>query len=141
MGKHHRGWPEAKKLCRLSQNDVTMARSLGFQPDALLRARPDPKQKKWKLSVKDWIHELHLMRFGYVLGEKPHSAPQATTTTPEEAAEAARLYGEEVYWEDYWERNQETLPRLRQLEPSGEPIDPTTHALDIDPITDDDVPF
>jgi hypothetical protein len=63
------GWPEAKKLCRLNQNDITMAKSLGFRPDALVRARPDPKQK-WKLPVKEWISELHFKRFGFVVGEK-----------------------------------------------------------------------
>jgi len=63
MGKHRFDWPEAKKLCRLNRNDIAMAKSLGFGPDALVRARPDPKQK-WKLPVKYWIHELHFKRFG-----------------------------------------------------------------------------
>jgi hypothetical protein len=46
MGKkrRERGWPEAKKLCRLNQNDIAMAKSLGFGPLALIRSRPDPKQ-------------------------------------------------------------------------------------------------
>lgn len=72
MGKkpQRHSWPEAKKLCRLNQNDIEMAKALGFHPDALVRARPDPEQKKWKLPVKEWIHELHLKRFGRVLGEK-----------------------------------------------------------------------
>ena len=51
--KHRRDWPEAKKLCRLNQNDIAMAKSLGFGPDSLVRNRPDPKQK-WKLPVKYW---------------------------------------------------------------------------------------
>jgi len=63
-------WPEAKKLCRLNQIDIAMAKRLGFGPDALIGAIPSPKQK-WKLPVKDWVHELHSKRFGKVLGEKP----------------------------------------------------------------------
>jgi hypothetical protein len=45
-----------------------MAKRLGFKPDSLIRATPNPKQK-WKLSVKYRIHELHFKRFGHVIGE------------------------------------------------------------------------
>ena len=81
MGKkpQRHSWPEAKKLCRLNQNDIAMAKRLGFQPDAMVRARPDPKQK-WKLPVKDWIRELHFERFGFCLGEKPEPAEAGGTS-------------------------------------------------------------
>ena len=72
----------AKKLRRLNQNDIAMAKGLGFGPDSLVRARPDPKQK-WKLPVEYWIHELHFKRFGYVLGEQPEPPlPAALPLTP-----------------------------------------------------------
>jgi len=72
MGKkpQRHTWPEAKKMCRLNQLDIEMAKRLGFGPDALIRAIPDRKQR-WKLPVKHWVHELHFKRFGKVLGEKP----------------------------------------------------------------------
>jgi hypothetical protein len=97
MGKkpQRHSWGQAKKLCRLNQNDVAMAKSLGFQPDGLIRSRPDPKQK-WKLPVKHWIRDLHFERFGYVMGEKPLSASQPIS--PEDDAEAARRFEEELYW-------------------------------------------
>ena len=88
MRKQQRGWPEAKKLCRLNQDDIEMAKRLGFGPDSLLRARPDPKQR-WKLPVKDWIHELHFKRFGHVIGEKPLVA---TTPKDKNAGEAVAPY-------------------------------------------------
>ena len=69
MGKHKDDWAEAKKLCRLNQNDIEMAKRLGFQPRSLIRSRPDPKEK-WKLPVKDWIHMLHFKRFGHVIGDQ-----------------------------------------------------------------------
>lgn len=71
MGKkpQQNGWPEAKRLCRLNQNDVEMAKELGFRPDALVRAIPSPKQR-WKQPVKEWVHELYRKRFGPVPGEK-----------------------------------------------------------------------
>jgi hypothetical protein len=139
MGKHTYTWPEAKKLCRLNQNDIAMAKALGFRPDTLVRARPDPKQK-WKLPVKYWIHELHSERFGYVLGEKP--LPPEPPATPEEEAEAARRFEEQLYWEDYWDRNQDASPKRGQ---AGNPnksaaTAPYAQAGGIE-ITDDDVPF
>jgi hypothetical protein len=72
MGKkpQRHTWPEAKKLCRLNQLDIEMAKRLGFGPDTLIRAIPSPKQR-WKLPVKDWVQELHFKQFGKVPGEKP----------------------------------------------------------------------
>ena len=81
-------WPEAKKLCGLNQHDIEMAKRLGFDPDSLIRARPDPKQK-WKLPVKYWIHELHFKRFGHILSEQRPST-----------METARLFGEQLYREE-----------------------------------------
>src|ERR1700734_616229 len=102
MGKKQQrhDWPQAKKLCRLNQNDIAMAKSLGFWPDSLIRARPDPKQK-WKLPVKYWIHELYFKRFGLILGEQP--LPAALPIAVADDEEAARRYGEELYMEDYWD--------------------------------------
>ena len=87
-------WPEAKKLCRLNHNDIAMAKRLGFGPDALIRCRPGPRQR-WKLPVKYWVRELHLERFGHIIGEKP--LPPPTPAELEYDEEAARIYGEELY--------------------------------------------
>ena len=106
MGKkpQRHDWPEAKKLCRLNEDDIAMAKRLGFRPESLIRARPDPRQK-WKLPVKYWIRGLHLKRFGNVPGDEPPSAPLPPTLEYDE--EAARLYGEELYREEYRERNED----------------------------------
>src|SRR5438874_8672702 len=120
MGKHRHTWPEAKKLCRLNQNDIAMAKNLGFRPDTLVRARPDPKQK-WKLPVKYWIQELHSTRFGYIRGEKP--LPAAPPSAPEEDEQAVRLFGERLYWEDYRDRNQDYR---REKPRPGNPNKPAT---------------
>ncbi len=106
MGKKPQryGWPEAKKLCRLNQSEFAVAKRLGFRPDSLIRNRPDTKQK-WKLPVKYWIRELHLERFGYVLGE--NSSPHTVQPPPMEyGEEEIRIYDEELYWEEHWERNE-----------------------------------
>jgi len=116
-----------------------MPKRLGFGPDSLVLARPDPKQK-WKLPVKYWIHELHLERFGYLLGERP--LPAAPPSTPEVDVEAARQCEEQVYWEDYWDRNQDDGPGRR---PAVNPKQAATATADAGAsgigITDDDVPF
>ena len=107
MGKkpQKHSWPEAKKLCRLNQDDIERAKRLGFGPDALIRARPDPKQK-WKLPVKYWVRDLHERKFGHIIGEKAYVPPPEPAQEPYDE-DAARLYGEQVYWDDYWGRNQE----------------------------------
>ena len=95
-------WEEARKLCRLNHNDIAMAKSL--EPDNLIRSRPGPKEQ-WKLPVKDWIRELHRQRFGYVVGEKQQlseSKPEAIVCDED----LARLFEEELYWEDYRDRNE-----------------------------------
>ena len=114
MGKKPRqhGWPEAIRLCRLNRNDVEMAKRLGFRPDALIRARPGPKHK-WKLPVNEWVRELYRERFGYVLGKKPPTAPVPVEVELDQ--EAIRRFEEQLYWEDYWARNEDqTRPAKRK---------------------------
>ena len=56
-------WAEAKKRCRLSDEDVSMARELGMSPRDAIKNMPS-KSEQWKAPVKDWIHNLHNKRFG-----------------------------------------------------------------------------
>ncbi|MGA3028160.1 MAG: hypothetical protein ABSF98_25715 [Bryobacteraceae bacterium] len=133
------GWPEAKKLCRLNQNDIAMAKSLGFGPDALVRAKPDPQQK-WKLPVKYWIHELHLEQFGFVVGEKPLPALQPAKLGFDE--EAVRPYAEQLYREDSWERDKDEPARKKYGKSAPPGASDAAHEPSlVDGITDDDVPF
>jgi hypothetical protein len=114
MGKtpQHHCWPEAMRLCRLNRSDVEMAKRLGFLPDALIRARPGPKQK-WKLPVNEWVRELYRERFGHVLGQKPLPAPVPVEVGLDQ--EAMRRFEEQLYWEDYWARNEDdTRPKKRK---------------------------
>jgi len=159
MGKkpQRHSWGEAKKLCRLNRHDIAMAKSLGLGPDGLIRSRPDPKQR-WKLPVKDWIRELHFKRFGFVLGQEPEPKPQPIALVYDE--EAARRFEEELYWEDYHERNRDDQPAKRRPAPAkstpaasapAASKPPATTAKDswideimegaMDEITDKDVPF
>ena len=57
-GKRQADWAQAKRLCRLSQQDVEMAKELGFSPRALIKNIPSRSQP-WKAPVKYWIRELY----------------------------------------------------------------------------------
>jgi hypothetical protein len=135
-------WPEAKKRCRLNQQDIAMAKALGFSPDGLVRNIPDPKQR-WKAPVKIWIRDLYEDRFGHVLGEKPYVPPPPLT--PEEQAEEARRFEEEMYWEDYHDRNADDTGKSTCKQVASEAhtprVEPNAWSPEFDAFTDDDVPF
>ena len=51
-------WAEAKRRCRLNNEDIRMARELGLNPRSLLKNIPS-KTQQWKLPVKEWIREMY----------------------------------------------------------------------------------
>jgi hypothetical protein len=56
-------WRNARKMCRLNDRQVEMARALGMNPKKLPGLRPSPQQR-WKLPVGEFIEELYRKRFG-----------------------------------------------------------------------------
>jgi hypothetical protein len=56
--KRDAAWAEAKRLCRLSVEDVRLAKELGLNPRKLVKNRPNPSEP-WKLPVHLWIRELY----------------------------------------------------------------------------------
>ena len=56
-------WAEAKRRCRLNEEDIRMAKELGMQPSSLIKNIPSPNQQ-WKAPVKDWVRSLHEKKFG-----------------------------------------------------------------------------
>jgi hypothetical protein len=70
--KHEEEWKKAKKLCRLSNEDIRMARELGMGPRGLMKNIPSPKQR-WKAPVAVWIRELYAKKFG----RKAQPSPRA----------------------------------------------------------------
>jgi hypothetical protein len=63
-------WAEAKRRCRLSVEDVRMAKELGFQPRGLIKNIPAPTQQ-WKAPVREWVRALYEKKIG---SRKPASA-------------------------------------------------------------------
>ncbi|ASK64240.1 hypothetical protein CFK37_00360 [Virgibacillus phasianinus] len=68
MGRNKKksDWAEAKKRCRLNQNDIQMAKELGMTPKGLIKNIPFPSQQ-WKAPVKVWVRDLYQDKFGEVL--------------------------------------------------------------------------
>jgi hypothetical protein len=59
--KKDRLWAEAKRKCRLSLEDIGIAREMGLNPHSLIKNIPS-ESELWKQPVKDWIHELYQKR-------------------------------------------------------------------------------
>ena len=54
-------WQEAKKKCRLSNDDIARAKRLGINPRSLIKNIPN-KSEPWKAPVKDWLIEMEEKR-------------------------------------------------------------------------------
>ena len=54
-------WAEAKKKCRLNNEDIALAKRLGLNPRSLIKNIPN-KSEPWKAPVKDWLHEIDAKR-------------------------------------------------------------------------------
>lgn len=50
-------WAEAKKKCRVNNEDIALAKRLGLNPRSLIKNIPS-KSEPWKAPVKDWLHEM-----------------------------------------------------------------------------------
>lgn len=50
-------WTEAKRKCRLNNEDIALAKRLGLNPRSLIKNIPS-KSEPWKAPVKDWLHEI-----------------------------------------------------------------------------------
>ncbi|MFH1616376.1 MAG: hypothetical protein ABIG61_14975 [Planctomycetota bacterium] len=51
-------WIEAKKKCRLNNEEVRMAKELGLNPVKLIKNIPS-KSQPWKSPVKEWLHDIY----------------------------------------------------------------------------------
>ena len=54
-------WIEAKRRCRLNNEDIRMAKEMGLNPRSLIKNIPS-KSEPWKSPVKDWIRGMYQKR-------------------------------------------------------------------------------
>ncbi|MCD8128426.1 MAG: hypothetical protein LUD54_02435 [Oscillospiraceae bacterium] len=76
MAHSEQMWQEAKKKCRLSDEDIALAKRLGLNPRSLIKNIPS-KSEPWKAPVKDWLHEIEAKRQKKA-AHKNHKANPAT---------------------------------------------------------------
>ena len=50
-------WQEAKKKCRLNNEDIELAKRLGLNPRSLIKNIPN-KSEPWKAPIKIWLREI-----------------------------------------------------------------------------------
>ncbi|MBB2183557.1 hypothetical protein H0486_11795 [Lachnospiraceae bacterium MD1] len=56
-------WFEAKKRCKLNDEEIQMAKEMGLNPKSLIKNIPN-KNEQWKLPVKIWVRDMYEDRFG-----------------------------------------------------------------------------
>ena len=54
-------WKEAKRKCRLNEEDIALAKRLGLNPRSLIKNIPN-KSEPWKAPLKDWLHSIDAKR-------------------------------------------------------------------------------
>ena len=61
MAYSEQQWQEAKKRCRLNDEDIARAKRLGLNPRSLIRNIPG-KSEPWKAPVSTWLQEIEEKR-------------------------------------------------------------------------------
>jgi hypothetical protein len=79
-GQEQNEWQEAKRRCRLSDEEVRMAKELGLKPGSLIRNIPRPSQT-WKAPVSIWVRSLYGKKIGS-RGRAEATRPAATSASP-----------------------------------------------------------
>lgn len=54
-------WAEAKKKCRLNEEDIRIAKEMGLNPRSLIKNIPN-KSEPWKAPLKDWLQDMYEKR-------------------------------------------------------------------------------
>lgn len=54
-------WQEAKKKCRLNDEDIARAKRLGLNPKSLIKNIPS-RNEPWKAPVREWLIEIEEKR-------------------------------------------------------------------------------
>ncbi|MEE8467075.1 MAG: hypothetical protein V3T22_01385 [Planctomycetota bacterium] len=91
-------WAVVKRRCRLSADDVRKARTMGLNPQNLIKNIPAPTQQ-WKLPVNEWIRELYAKRFpdrtplDDEVEEEDHQARRRRREFKDVARHVAREFG------------------------------------------------
>jgi hypothetical protein len=98
-------WAQAKRLCRLSANDVRMAKQLGLRPRSLIKNIPSPHQR-WKAPVREWVRELYRKRQAKTTQPGPkREVPSRYAVSPGYSRDAGNTWAAGDSWDggDSWD--------------------------------------
>lgn len=73
-------WQDAKKKCRLSDEDIALAKRLGLNPRSLIKNIPN-KSEPWKAPVSVWLHEIDAKRQKEAAQKQKRKAKADETTS------------------------------------------------------------
>src|SRR5262245_6139361 len=110
-------WREVKRRCRLNDEEVRMAKALGFQPRSLIKNIPSRSQP-WKAPVNEWVRSLYEQKIG-------SPQPSAANAPGQERRNA----------DDPWPDN----PHIADLPPLEDDFDTLFDESDREPPSDDDI--
>ena len=51
-------WDEAKRKCKLGEEEIRMAKEMCLNPKSLIKNIPN-KSEHWKAPVKEWSHDMY----------------------------------------------------------------------------------
>ena len=57
-------WEEAGKKCKMSPEELEMAKKLGLSPRTLIANNSSTRQEKWKAPTALWVRDMYEDRFG-----------------------------------------------------------------------------
>lgn len=131
MGRQNADWPEVKRRCRLNDEEVAMAKALGFQPKSLLKNIPSPSQP-WKAPVKEWVRSLYEEKIG---SRRPAAAAPTSAAVRALPGEERRNAADP--WPDHPEIA-ELPPVDLDVEDLGDDFDSVFESPDDDEIDEED---
>jgi hypothetical protein len=122
QNKKDRLWAEAKRKCRLNDNDIRIARELGLNPRSLIKNIPS-RTEPWKLPVKAWIHEIYKKRQEKTARKKAckgHVAAEYSVTNPEQLPEKNTT---DLDVEDSVSQNQDDFPDSEEIQDENQAME------------------
>ncbi|HEY3454726.1 MAG TPA: hypothetical protein VGK64_09010 [Bryobacteraceae bacterium] len=122
-------WREAKRRCRLNDEEVRMAKALGFQPKSLIKNIPSPSQP-WKAAVNEWVRSLYEKKTGSgkPLNTAEPKAQPALTLVPQNGGERRNA---DDPWPDH--------PQIADLPPLDLDADVAFDEVDFEPPSENDI--
>jgi hypothetical protein len=110
-------WAEARRRCGLSEEELRMAKELGFQPQSLIKNIPSPSQR-WKAPVNQWVRSLYEEKIG---SSRPPGSASGASSAPAKRPQVIEFPNPDYPWPDRPE-----IPVLviyEDIEPEGDEDD------------------